>query len=680
MVRARIVSFTTPIKDPSGRVDLAWEKPGDPLPLEVEVEADQPGALLAEVWTNIDRNDAPEVYRAVAMQSTGVVGNKARFALDLPVHKVGNYRATVRISQDGGSTWSWASQSGIDDLRVRPRDERHDALNIEEVHVGTVNFDPVTKKPGTFADMMARGSPDKNQKYTLEWLKSQGINAVWLMPPFEVSRWEHTPATDDAGSPYAVKDYFSIRTELSRDAQQVLARGGSQEDARAAALAEFKLFLDKAHKLGIQVMLDVALNHVGHNYDFQDLFIRYDAAGNETREVRRNDFSQVVVDPGQLLVIQQRIADPAVPDYMEHLAPWMYASSTGSPRGASAADEKLPGGFWEWHDTAQLNHGRVRWGYSWWDEAQPTPEQKAVQGWLERILRFWAVDVGVDGFRLDHLTGLPLSMLEIAANKVQADVDAHTPGRSLFLFGEDFHTNDQTRHFVDAGQGGWFQKLIAAKSAPALQTIVDDPHFHDLLSLSSHDEHRPLPMLGHDARATARLLSILQLLGGPAARVAGDNLGEVNGLAYKQYKGVAAVRTPNVTAKEIATIVGRAGKARAQLPALQDDNRFFLRPADGNVDRDLLAVARRADDPNEKLSLVLANLSNDRTRENTFVLDDETKKRMDPAKRYRVRDLMSAHPRQSLWKPPRTGADVLQNGIFARLDPYQVQVLVLEEA
>ncbi len=667
---ARITSFTTPRMDATGRVDLPWDKPGDALPLALDVETDDPARVKAEVWTNADDNAAPDTFHAVPMRPAGAGGGHARFTLDLPVNRVGNYRAVGRVSVDDGKSWQWMGQSGIGDVRFRPRDERFDDLAIEEVAVGNVNFDAQNKLPGTFADMMeAKG------EYTLEGLVDRGVNALWIMPPFKVSKWDQRPAVDDAGSPYAVKDYFSIRSELSRDARAVIAKGGTEEQARTAALEEFKRFVSKAHELGVQVYLDVALNHVGHNYEFRDLFVERDAAGHEVREVRKDDFAQVVVSPEQLKVVDKRLQDPSVPDYMEYVAPWMYGNKDLDPHGARTADDKAPGGWWEWPDTAQLNHGRFRWGYHWWDGV-PTDENKAVQGWLERILRFWAVDAGVDGFRLDHLTGLPEAMLEGAVNRVQADVDAHAPGKTLFFFGEDFHTNDKTRHFLDAGQGGWFHNLLGAHRPEDFEHIVEDPWFHDLLSLSSHDETRPLVCLGDNHQASARLEALLQLFGGPTSRVAGDDLGERTQIPFKQYRGVAALRAADTAGKKMAEVIARAGRARKTLPALHDDNRAWLRPQSGGADDALLAMARFPD-ARSSTAFVLANLSNTETRENVFRVDGLS---IDDDKRYQVRDLMADDPNKALWPAPVLGRDLKARGLFAKLAPYEVQVLALEEA
>ena len=163
-----------------------------------------------------------------------------------------------------------------------------------------------------------------------------------MQPPFKRSVWDHRHPLDDVGSPYATKNYFAVDPVLSAKYQEVKARGGSDEEASAAATQEWKDFVAKAHSLGMKVVVDVALNHVGHNYEFTDLFTRTDAAGKEIREVRKNDFSQIAVNPEQLEVIKQRLDDPKLPDYMEYVAPWLYASRTGDAGGRETRATSWP--------------------------------------------------------------------------------------------------------------------------------------------------------------------------------------------------------------------------------------------------------------------------------------------------------------------------------------------------
>lgn len=630
--------------DSTGLVRFPWRGPGDALPFEMEVALDDVSGgveeVRAEVWTNANENASPERFRAVAMKLVDHTPWRARFALDLPVRRVGNYRAVGRVSVDGGP-FTWMSESNISDVRFRPRDMRARALLIEELSVAHVNWDPFDKTCGTFADMMDGDATG----YTLRALAQRGVDAVWIMPPFDVHLWEHRHALDDLGSPYAVKDYFTVRPELSRAARVSLMTGGDDDEARAAGLEEVRSFIAAAHELHIRVLLDVALNHVGHEHRFRDRF---------AAQVRA-DLSQVVSEAKRELV-PRRLDDAAGGLILDRSAPWMFASRHGDPAGAQHVDDKIAGGFGEWPDTAQLNHGRVRDGYrSWHEVTPPLPVHKAVQSWLERVLIFWAVDMGVDGFRLDHLSGLPYAFLEGALNRVQAAVDAKEPGRTLFIVGEDFHTSSETRHFVDAIQGGFFRNLLQVRTPAAFARVLDEPWFNDVLALSTHDEPRPLVVLGDDAKAYTRLQSLLLLAGGPASLVAGDHLGERVPLPFKRARGVEALRAPSRAGRAIAEQLARVGLARQELAALRTEQRTWLRALDdGEFDEAIVAFVRGDD------VIVVANFSNDAQRTRAFSFEHEGTTIL--------HDVLTREP---------APCALVDGALMVTLEPYEVRVLKL---
>jgi hypothetical protein len=666
----RLLGFSSPMMNPAGRVVFPWDKPGDTIPLEltVEVTGDR-SRVRAEVWTNANHNGDPATFEAVAMKEVRSDGNRVTYRVDLPITHVGNYRAAPRVSTDGGATFRWGADNGIPDIRFRPHVEAHDALNMMEVNINNVNGGR-----GTLADMMGAGSPETNGKYTLEALAKDGYNSVWVMPPFKRSVWDYRHPLDDAGSPYAAKDYFAVDPNLSQKAMALAAQGRPQEEVDQAATDEFKGFVSRAHGLGQKVIVDVALNHVGHNFEFKDLFSRYDAAGKEVREVRRNDFSNVAVNAGQLEVIKNRLADPKLPSYMEYVAPWMYASADGNPAGAQSANQVMAGGA-QWFDTKQLFTGGTYGGKN-------AAQNEAVIGWLGRVLEYWAVDMGVDGFRLDHLQGLPQSILESALNRAQAAVDRHRPGVQLYFTGEDFAAPEFNASYLDNIQDTWLRnELMASSSAGKLREVLSNPYFanREMLNINSHDESR-FDFHG-DMKAAARMESLLPLLGGTSMHVAGDEYGEAYQMPFKQYRPVGSIQTPSPAGEDISERIRRAGGARRGEPALQDDNRAFLDPRVGGADADLLALSRFPDaDKQGSVVLVFANFNNGMARENAFGLDGQTRSRLKPDQRYQVFDLMGDNPKAPLWNPPLTGRELMEKGLFVRLSPYQVQALKLEEA
>lgn len=70
-------------------------------------------------------------------------------------------------------------------------------------------------------------------------ISSLGINIIYLMPIHEIGLKERK---GKYGSPYAIKDYYSISSDL-----------GNLED--------FKSLVNTTHKLGMKIILDMVFNH-----------------------------------------------------------------------------------------------------------------------------------------------------------------------------------------------------------------------------------------------------------------------------------------------------------------------------------------------------------------------------------------------------------------------------------
>ena len=72
-------------------------------------------------------------------------------------------------------------------------------------------------------------------------LKSLGVDILWVMPvqPISLKNRKGT-----LGSYYAVADYTAVNPEFG-------------------SMADFKSFVDKAHELGMKVILDWVANHTG---------------------------------------------------------------------------------------------------------------------------------------------------------------------------------------------------------------------------------------------------------------------------------------------------------------------------------------------------------------------------------------------------------------------------------
>ncbi|MEW6093001.1 MAG: alpha-amylase family glycosyl hydrolase, partial [Chloroflexota bacterium] len=93
--------------------------------------------------------------------------------------------------------------------------------------------------PRSFADGNGDGIGDfKGMIEKLDYLKSLGVDALWLSPHFPSPMW-------DCG--YDISDYENVAPEY-----------GTLED--------FKAFLNQAHARGMHVILDLVLNHTSDQH------------------------------------------------------------------------------------------------------------------------------------------------------------------------------------------------------------------------------------------------------------------------------------------------------------------------------------------------------------------------------------------------------------------------------
>jgi glycosidase len=86
---------------------------------------------------------------------------------------------------------------------------------------------------GTFADVEA----------DLERIRAMGVDMVWFMPIHPIGQLNKKGSL---GCPYSIQDYRGVNPEY-----------GTRKD--------FSRFIEKAHALGLKVMIDVVYNHTAHD-------------------------------------------------------------------------------------------------------------------------------------------------------------------------------------------------------------------------------------------------------------------------------------------------------------------------------------------------------------------------------------------------------------------------------
>ncbi|MBP5643591.1 MAG: alpha-amylase [Bacteroidales bacterium] len=108
------------------------------------------------------------------------------------------------------------------------------------------------KKCGTFSDI---------SDAEIERIKSLSVSHIWLTGVIRHSGWRDTnPAVTkgNAGSPYAIVDYYDIDPDLAK--------------VKKNRMAEFDQTVERIHKHGLKVIIDFVPNHLAREYkgDFTD--------------------------------------------------------------------------------------------------------------------------------------------------------------------------------------------------------------------------------------------------------------------------------------------------------------------------------------------------------------------------------------------------------------------------
>ena len=125
-----------------------------------------------------------------------------------------------------------------------------DGYSLYEVYVRSVTPE------GTFAALENK----------LPELKEYGLNNIWLMPVHPIGV---AGRKGSLGCPYSIKDYFAVNPEY-----------GTMDD--------FDSMVEKAHELGMKVMLDMVLNHCANDHiemENHPEWYAQDSTGAFTREV-----------------------------------------------------------------------------------------------------------------------------------------------------------------------------------------------------------------------------------------------------------------------------------------------------------------------------------------------------------------------------------------------------------
>ncbi len=241
----------------------------------------------------------------------------------------------------------------------------------------------------------------------LQSLRAFGISHVWYTGVIE-----HATMTDfsafgiqsndpavvkgQAGSPYAIRDYYDISPDLADDVPN--------------RMAEFDALVQRTHAHGLKAIIDFVPNHVARQYQSDakpDGVIDLGQADDLTVNFAPNNNFYYL--PDQSFVppagtVDLRAVNPAAKPLVE-----LPAKVTGND--AITASPSIN----DWYETVKLNYG-VNVFKNGQISFNPIPDT-----WYKmlHILLFWA-EKGVDGFRCDMVHMVPVPFWNWAIGQVKA--------------------------------------------------------------------------------------------------------------------------------------------------------------------------------------------------------------------------------------------------------------------
>lgn len=221
--------------------------------------------------------------------------------------------------------------------------------------------------PSSFQDSDGNGIGDLPGIISrLEYIKSIGVTAIWMNPVF-VSGWQ------DGG--YDVIDFYKV-------------------DARFGTNRDLVELINKAHALGLKVILDLV---AGHSSDQNEWFLQSKEADPNLR------YSDYYIWPS----FKPEIQKPANPGGEQDYAQLMNSFNNIVNKFVKSDAPRGPYYVKNFFDSQPaLNFGFANPDPAHpWEQAVDAPGPMSMRREIKNIMQFW-MDKGVDGFRVDMAASL----------------------------------------------------------------------------------------------------------------------------------------------------------------------------------------------------------------------------------------------------------------------------------
>jgi glycosidase len=308
----------------------------------------------------------------------------------------------------------------------------------------------------------------------------------------------------NAGSPYAIKDYYDVDPDLAVDIPN--------------RLKEFEQLISRSHSNGLKVIIDLIPNHLARNY-------MSDAAPEGTEPFGFNDDETLAFkkDNNYYYLPDTSFISP-VENFSGERWKEVPARVTGNDCFSHAP------AITDWYETVKLNYG-VDYINHTHVEFDPVPDT-----WLKMrdVVKYWA-EKGVDGFRCDMAGMVPIGFWRWLIGEVRESFP-----ESLFI--AEVYEADQYHDFIFKGGFDYlydkvvlYDKLRAVIEGKAPATEItrcwqhtDGLHSFLLYFLENHDEQRIASdfFAGSGIRAFPGMVVAATMFNNPLLIYFGQELGE----------------------------------------------------------------------------------------------------------------------------------------------------------
>ena len=339
-------------------------------------------------------------------------------------------------------------------------------------------------------------------------LKQLGVSHLWLTgvphhalvtdySAYGISADDPDVIKGRAGSPYAVKDYYSVNPDLAVDP--------------AKRMEEFKALLARAHRHGLKVIIDIVPNHVARHYQSlgKPAGVRDFGADDDSSLVYHKDNNFYYV-PGEAFQV------PDIPSEFTPLGQSAHPLKDGqfheipakwTGNGARTAKPD----FNDWYETVKINYGvkpdgsydfdRLPTDYANKDVAAHVAfwqQREVPNSWLKfrDISKFW-LELGVDGFRYDMAEMVPVEFWSYLNSQIKLQqptalllAEVYQPA----LYRDYIQLGKMDYLYDKVGVYDSLKLLMQGKGSASdvlkQQQNIADIEQHMLKFLENHDEHR----------------------------------------------------------------------------------------------------------------------------------------------------------------------------------------------